>query len=168
MSPYWIEADGVRLAIVARPRGWDWLADDITILRREGFDVVVSLLTAVEAEELGLLEEGNWCKAAGIQLFSFPVEDRSVPASIAELESLLGSLEHLLAQGKTVGVHCRAGIGRSAILAASILIRRGVPAGAAFRRIAEARGCPVPDTPEQRQWVEAHISNSNFRAGSQS
>jgi hypothetical protein len=87
MSPYWIEADGVRLAIIARPRGWDWLADDIVILRREGFDVVVSLLTPGEAGELGLLEEGNCCKASGIQFISLPMEDRSIPAAMTEFET---------------------------------------------------------------------------------
>jgi protein-tyrosine phosphatase len=158
VSPYWIEADGIRLAIIARPRGWDWLADDIANLRRDGFNAVVSLLTAPEAEELGLLKEGDCCKVSAMQFISLPIEDRSVPASMAEYESSLRAIEPLLIQGKAVGVHCRAGIGRSALLAASILIRRGVPAQTAFSRIAEARGCPVPDTAEQRQWVEAHIS----------
>lgn len=27
--------------------------------------------------------------------------------------------------------------------------------GAAFEQVAEARGCPVPDTPQQRAWAVA-------------
>src|ERR1700743_3176736 len=55
MKPYWINpgANG-RLAIVPRPRGGDWLADDLHALRREGIDILVSLLTPSEVEELGL------------------------------------------------------------------------------------------------------------------
>lgn len=56
MNPYWIKAEGVRLGIMARPRGDDWLADDIGILKRAGVDVIVSALTSTEAEELGCSE----------------------------------------------------------------------------------------------------------------
>ena len=58
-----------------------------------------------------------------------------------------------LSEGKRVAIHCRAGVGRSALLAAALLVAGGVEVEAAFRRVADARGCPVPDTPEQRAWV---------------
>jgi hypothetical protein len=57
MSLYWINLDGVRLGIMPRPRGNDWLPDDLRILRQAGVDVIVSALTASEAEELGLSAE---------------------------------------------------------------------------------------------------------------
>jgi len=38
------------------------------------------------------------------------------------------------------------------------LIRNGLSADSAFRVIEEARGRQVPDTPEQRQWVERYSS----------
>jgi protein-tyrosine phosphatase len=56
-------------------------------------------------------------------------------------------------QGETVAVHCRQGVGRSALLAACILAALGDRPDLAFERIAKARGCPVPDTPEQREWA---------------
>ena len=40
------------------------------------------------------------------------------------------------------------------MLAACVLVTNGYSPDAAFRTIEEARGCPVPDTQEQRQWVE--------------
>src|SRR5215467_12015677 len=61
-----------------------------------------------------------------------------------------------LRQGKAVGVHCRAGIGRSSMIAACALIRTGLSVELAFRMIEKARGCSVPDTPEQREWVERY------------
>jgi protein-tyrosine phosphatase len=63
-----------------------------------------------------------------------------------------------LAEGKAVGVHCRAGIGRSSLIAAALLIQNGVSPETAFLTIQEARGCPVPDTVEQRNWVERYRS----------
>lgn len=141
-----------------RPRGQDWLPDDIDLLRRSGIDVIVSALTPPETEELGLLEEAECCRTNGIQFISFPIEDRSVPSSSTSFSELLDSLKGSLAEGKAVGVHCRAGIGRSSLIAAALLIQNGVSPETAFLTIQEARGCPVPDTVEQRNWVERYRS----------
>jgi protein-tyrosine phosphatase len=143
---------------VPRPRGQDWLPDDIDLLRRSGIDVIVSALTPPETEELGLLEEAECCRTNGIQFISFPIEDRSVPSSSTSFSELLDSLKGSLAEGKAVGVHCRAGIGRSSLIAAALLIQNGVSPETAFLTIQEARGCPVPDTVEQRNWVERYRS----------
>ncbi len=45
------------------------------------------------------------------------------------------------------------GIGRAAVIAACVLAMLGVAVDTAFEAIAVARGCPVPDTLEQRAWV---------------
>ena len=151
MNPYWIKTEGVRLAIIPRPRGHDWLLDDIMFLRRAGVDVVVSALTAAEIEELGLVEETQLCRNSGLEFISIPIEDRSVPGSLSEFRGLIHALTEYLRNGKVVAVHCRAGIGRSSMIVASALIRNGFSVESAFSAIEEARGCPVPDTPEQRQ-----------------
>ena len=159
MNPFWIKIEGVRLAITPRPRGKDWLEDDIRFLQRAGVDVVVSALASAEAEELGLLEEeGHCCQSNGLEFLSFPIEDRSVPPSFNEFDDLLNSVTAYLRNGKAVGVHCRAGIGRSSMIVASTLIRNGLSVDRAFSAIQDARGCSVPDTPEQRKWVERHSS----------
>jgi len=86
-----------------------------------------------------------------MEFLSFPIEDRSVPSSSNEFNALVDSVIGSLRNGKGVAVHCRAGIGRSSMIVASALIRNGLSAESAFRAIEEARGCPVPDTPEQRR-----------------
>jgi hypothetical protein len=48
-------------------------------------------------------------------------------------------------------------IGRASLLAASVLIRLGWDANAAFSAIQLARGCPVPDTEQQRRWVLSNV-----------
>ena len=50
-------------------------------------------------------------------------------------------------------IHCRAGIGRSSLLAAAVLRVEGRTADEAWQRITEARGLPVPDTDEQRDFL---------------
>jgi len=44
------------------------------------------------------------------------------------------------------------------MIVASALIRDGLSVDSAFRAIQDARGCSVPDTAEQRQWVERYSS----------
>jgi len=78
MSLYWINREGVRLGIMPRPRGNDWLPDDLRMLRQAGVDVIVSALTAPEAEELGLVAEAQECAQNGLLFISFPIEDRSL------------------------------------------------------------------------------------------
>jgi hypothetical protein len=57
----------------------------------------------------------------------------------------------------------RKSIGRSAVMAACILVMLGMTANDALHRVAQVRGCPVPDTPEQRAWVEQFAqSYTNF------
>lgn len=154
MNPFWIKTEGVRLGIMPRPRGHDWLPDDIRILKKAGVNVIVSALTPTEAEELGLRQEASCCKEEGILFISFPIEDRSVPVSVPEFGELLNSVKEHLGKGKAVAIHCRAGIGRSSVIAACALLRTGLSVDSAFRAIEESRGCPVPDTLEQREWVE--------------
>jgi protein-tyrosine phosphatase len=52
-------------------------------------------------------------------------------------------------------IHCRAGIGRSSMIAACTMICADVSAADALSRIEAARGVRVPDTEEQRDWVMA-------------
>ena len=68
-------------------------------------------------------------------------------------------LAGLVADGKTVAVHCRQGIGRSAVIAAGVLIALGADAESAVRAVADARGCPVPETPDQRRWIADYAAS---------
>ncbi|HET8923234.1 MAG TPA: dual specificity protein phosphatase family protein [Candidatus Acidoferrum sp.] len=158
MNPYWIEAGSIRLAILPRPRGYDWLPDDIAAARRAGVDVIVSALTKAETDELGLSEEAKCCSELNVKFLSFPIEDRSLPISENTLSKFLDSLDERLNEKSGVAVHCRAGIGRSSMLCACLLIRRGLSVDSAFQKIQEARGCAVPDTEEQRKWVESFVA----------
>jgi len=152
--PYWITE---QLAIVPRPRGGDWLDDEMAALRAAGVGVVVSMLEESEAAELGLKEEGAAARGANIEFVRFPILDRGVPSDTRRFEDFLATLEWFIEAGKRVGVHCRACIGRSSVVAGSLLIRSGMPASEVWRAITDARGFPVPDTQEQREWVERHM-----------
>ena len=147
------ETHAGQLAVMPRPRGNEWLEDEIMSLRLAGVDIIVSLLTEGENIELGLTDESTLCENQHIEYMSFPIADRQVPTSFAAVTRLAHTLDVSLQHGKSVAIHCRAGIGRSATLAACILVLQGFNVTDAFQAIEKARGVPVPDTIEQHNWV---------------
>jgi len=153
-SPYWITP---KLAIVPRPRGGDRLQEQMAAMRAAGIDVLVSMLEMPEARDLGLEQEEAAARSVGIRFVSFPIPDRRTPPDMDAFERLLQFLERSMGEGKRVGVHCRACIGRSSVVAASLLVRSGMKNTEVWRMISSSRGTSVPDTEEQRDWVETYI-----------
>lgn len=150
---YWIDTgSNHRLAIMARPRAGDWLEDEVDHWKRSGVEIVVSLLEPDEVADLGLEDQAALCARNGIDFLSFPIADRTTPIDATAAMRFAAAT---IAAGKPVAIHCRAGIGRSSIMAAAMLVSDGVSPDAALTAIAEARGLPVPDTDAQRNWVLA-------------
>jgi len=147
-----------RLSIVARPRGGDSLHHELSALAKDGIEILVSMLPTEEAEELGLALEATECDEAAIRFVNIPLPDRSVPPDALQFRKAVEELAVDLRAGKSIGVHCRAGIGRSFLLAASLLIVLGIPADETFRQIEASRGCRIPDTPGQAEWVRRNFA----------
>jgi protein-tyrosine phosphatase len=158
-SIYWLSlGEPWRLAIMPRPRAGDWLEGEVAGWKAEGMDVVVSLLEPDEIAELDLRRLPRICRAVDIEFVPFPIPDRGVPASMRETGRFIHRLCDALDAGKAVAIHCRAGIGRSALIAACVLARSGYDVESAFAAIAKARGIAVPDTQAQRDWVSAFLA----------
>ena len=136
-----------------RPRGGEWLADEMAALRHAGADILVCMLTARELDELGLVEEASVARAAGLCFVGLPTQDRGVP-EVGAFRDLVGQLVGAVNAGKHVVVHCRMGIGRSSMVASAVLMARGWGARRAWSAVESARGLAVPDTEEQRRWVD--------------
>ena len=152
---YWIEFRSAgRLAIMARPRADDWLEMEVGEWKAAGVDLVVSLLEQEEVTELGLKREAELCRSSGIDFVSFPIPDRGIPQT-EKATQIARALAAGLREGRSIAIHCRAGIGRASIVAACALISSGIEADQALASIEAARGLRVPDTDEQRDWVMA-------------
>jgi len=150
---YWIhQFAGGNLAIMAAPRLGDQFEDTILGWRDEGVDVIVSLVEEAELPKLTEAET-SLCEEVGIEFISFPVRDKTVPDAVDPMARIARQLAERVASGKSVAIHCRAGIGRSTTLAACVLILLGVDGDIALDMIAAARGLEVPETEAQRQWV---------------
>ena len=142
------------LAIVARPRGGDWLDDEASAWRQAGIDFVLSLLEDNEATPLGLGDERQAAENQGIGFMSFPIPDRGIPAS---REAAMLAVERVATQldaGKNVALHCRQSVGRAGLIATALLVNSGIKTDEAIQIVSSARGVSVPETREQRAWLE--------------
>ncbi len=140
------------LSTMPAPAGGADLDTSVADLAAAGVDVLVSLLPPDQAAELELTGEEAAATQAGLSFRSFPIADFGVPER-APAEEFLSLLAGDLDQGRHVAVHCWAGVGRSSLIAAALLVARGTDVDAAWAQIAAARGVPVPETDEQRMWV---------------
>lgn len=142
-----------QLAIIPRPRGGEWLEDEVRALKEDGFEIVVSLLTTQEARELGLTSEAELLRKHGLQFRNYPILDLGVPDSQQSARQFLETLRKDLLAGKKIAVHCRGSIGRSGLVASSVLVLNGLDPTIAFRQVSNSRGCESPETLEQKHWV---------------
>ncbi len=157
---HWIQdVAPLRLAFSPRPRGGEWLAEEVAHWRAAGVDTVVSLVEGAEERELQLEQEPVFCRTYGIEFVSFPIKDRAVPSSPDAVASLVDWIVSDLRRGLGVLVHCRMGIGRSGVVAACVLHALGHKYDVLFPILSRARGYPVPDTPAQADWVRRYTKS---------
>ena len=153
---YWIKQEklGSKLfGIMSKPRGRDWLEDEIKRIKLKGADYIISLLEREEINNLGLEKEGEYCEKYGMNYINFPIEDVNTPVDENKFLELVEDLSKKLNEGKKLIIHCRMGIGRSSILASGILIKQGVNVRDVFEILSKHRELKVPDTVEQEEWV---------------
>lgn len=162
MRIYWTNnLEPGNLGLMARPRGNDWLFDELRTLKMNGTDILVSLLEQSEQSELELQNEQSICDELSIKFISFPIKDRSIPANKQEFRALVEQLNIELEHGRKIVIHCRMGIGRTGMLAAGILIQRGYDTNSAFELLSNVRTINVPDTEEQAEWVKNTLYNKH-------
>ena len=146
------------LAIVLRPRGGDWLDDDVAAWTRCGITTIVSLLCEDEERELALTREAEACSNAGIQFVALPVRDLSAPRDDFGFVDAASRIAASIRAGDRVAAHCRQSVGRSGMLAVSVAIACGVPLESALALVSDARGVNVPETAEQLGWLRRHAA----------
>lgn len=154
MRIYWIKPiQKGNLGMMPRPKGNDWLEDEIKKLKIHKVNTVVSLLEYHEIKSLELENEEQLCTKHNIQYINHSIPDRGIPEKTVFLK-LISDIDTLLKSDKNVVIHCRMGIGRTAMLAAGILIKNGKPPHTVFDFLSEVRTLEVPDTEMQKQWIQ--------------
>ncbi len=152
---YWLKkySCGGAVGIMPRPRGGDWLEDEVRNLKLLGIQTVVSLLEWSEVYELDLKDEEKLCAKHGIGYITFPIADRGLPTNFKKVSTLIDNLHEQVKRGDSVMIHCRMGIGRSSIIAGAVMMMDSRPAVDIIDEISKIRGLRVPDTDEQLDWL---------------
>ena len=139
------------LFIMPKPSG-EWLEEDIAYFHSKGASTIISMLQPVEIDELSLQNEDVFCAENRLDFINFPIQDRGLPDR-EKFKELIGAVTKRLRNNEGVAIHCRAGIGRSGMLACGALAEFIGSAKEAIEVFSRARGVEVPDTEEQRQFI---------------
>ncbi|TMB27994.1 MAG: hypothetical protein E6J65_04360 [Deltaproteobacteria bacterium] len=116
------------------------LEADLACLRDTcGAGVLVTLLEEDEMWRIGLGGLLDGVRSAGLETLWLPIADDTAPSDIVEAARLVGRILDHLAAGRTVVIHCHAGIGRSGTLAACCLVGAGADPRRAIELVREAR-----------------------------
>ncbi len=157
---HWIEQG--RLLAGEHPSGPDARATRrrLAKLLAAGIDCFFDLTEPAELESyqplLAALKGGD-----AARYLRRPIRDHGVPKDEAAMQEILDALARALAEGRSVYLHCRAGIGRTNLVAGCWLASRGGGGDAALALLNEAwrankrsRNWPkIPETPEQVEFV---------------
>jgi protein-tyrosine phosphatase len=143
-----------RLALYHRPRH-----DTFELARREGCTHVVTLLKDTEFAE----RYGEQAKNAGLEWYWLPVPNGKYPEGEVHkrLIAAMPELSHLLDEGKSLLIHCSAGIHRTGTVAYGLLRWRGIPSERATQIIRASRVETAEGMMDKRKVWGDKIANSD-------
>lgn len=97
-------------------------------LKAAGADAVITLMPNAEMASNAVTHMGELCSQIGLQWFHFPIEDDHSPEEDFALawSAQRLSVHQLLDADKKIAIHCKGGSGRTGLIAAQILIERGM------------------------------------------
>ncbi len=104
------------------------LSDSLTQLKQAGAMAVVTMMTRTELQANQVADIEEQCKALDLSWFHLPIEDDNAPNGYFSVKwsEISAQLHQLLDQDLTLVLHCKGGSGRTGLVAAQLLLERGV------------------------------------------
>ncbi|WP_298064926.1 cyclin-dependent kinase inhibitor 3 family protein [uncultured Acinetobacter sp.] len=117
------------------------MEDALKTLHNAGTTALITLMPDAELAQNGVSSLPADCQTQGLEWFHLPVADESVPQNDFEERwaKHLPRILSLLDANSTIAIHCKGGSGRTGLIAARILMARGVPFQTAIELIQTLR-----------------------------
>lgn len=113
------------------------LISSLQQIKAFGAVALLTFMTQGELDKNQLSDIGKTTEAQGLLWFHLPIVDDEAPGKpFLEAWKNVGPIVHdLIAQGKTIAVHCKGGSGRTGLVSAQILVERGETLAPLMERI---------------------------------
>lgn len=153
---------GGTLGITFCPGQWQaeaatgaWSRDlqaDLRAIAEWGATHVLTLVTAEELHALRVPALGEGVAAQGMEWLHLPIQDFSTPTKDWEIAwaRARGTVHAALDRGAAVLVHCKGGLGRAGLVAARILVERGMAPPEALAAVRAVRPGAVETHGQER------------------
>lgn len=131
------------------------VAEALDTLQAAGAAALITLMPAGELEQNQATELPALCAERDLEWFHLPVADEQVPLDdfAAAWAQARERIAGLLGEGRSVAIHCKGGSGRTGLIAARILIDRGLPRADAVALVHALRPKAIQH-PAHVAWIE--------------
>ncbi|MGF1715318.1 phosphatase domain-containing putative toxin [Photobacterium chitinilyticum] len=142
--PFWTLplAGGAKLLLTPCPgtKGAN-LQDSLMQLKDAGATAVLTALEMGDLPDEGLNQLAEQCKALELKWFHLPIEDDCAPGDEfnASWPQANKAAQVMLDNGEVLVVHCMGGSGRTGLIAARIMLDRGIGLDSAIEQIQALR-----------------------------
>ena len=144
-----------RRGIDGTGRQWTRVLDaDLQTIQAWGASAVLSLVEPHEFARLGVPDFAQAIARTPLQWLQAPITDMATPgpATLAAWRAQGPALLQALNSGQRVLVHCAAGLGRTGMLVAKLLVLHGAGADEAIDQVRRVRPGTI-ETEAQAEWV---------------
>jgi ADP-ribosylglycohydrolase len=159
-NSYWVEPERILAGEYPAGASEEATLERVQRLLAAGIDCFIDLTEPGELDSYEEFLPGPYARDPVIYLRK-PIRDHGLPESAEQMQEILDELEAALAEGRCIYLHCRAGIGRTNLVAGCWFASSGEGGDAALARLNERwRSSPrseswptVPETEAQSDYV---------------
>lgn len=117
------------------------LQQSLEQLAAAGASAILTLMPQEEMQRNAVIDLPELCAKLGLEWFHLPIEDDHAPEQLFQdaWQNAREKIHALVNAGKSIAIHCKGGSGRTGLVAAQILLERGIPLDDVITRVRAIR-----------------------------